>query len=452
MNTREAYRGVLSEPDPRSLIAASGASQLGDWLYNAALLGYIYAATGSAAWVGAATVCRLLPYVLFGPIGGVIADRRDKRRVLLAGDGLRCVIMLGLAGVVQFDGHVAVVIVLTSLASVAGTAERPAAMALLPRLVGESRLGPANALLHTVQDLGVVVGPAIGAVLLAVAPASVAFVVNAGTFAVSAFLISMMRPHQPPAASHAEPGFAAHLGEGLRTMLSTAFVVPLFVVVAMVELTYGAQTVQLVVYAEQRLGLGSEGYGYLLAAAGVGGVLSAGLNARLAAGVRVSWVVVGAGGLFCATQIAYAGLDGVVLAVIVTVMGGVGLVACEVVAETALARIVPPEVLGRVMGVFDAASVAAMVLGAVLGSVLIGVGSIRSSLLILGVGAFAVTAACLAALRGLDTLSRQRSEVLASRIGVIGALADRRRGASASWSSVWRLRRSCARCRPVSTW
>ena len=61
-------------------------------------------------------------------------------------------------------------IALTALASAAGTAERPAAMALLPRLVGESRLGPANALLHTVQDLGVVVGPAIGAVLLVVAP------------------------------------------------------------------------------------------------------------------------------------------------------------------------------------------------------------------------------------------------------------------------------------------
>jgi hypothetical protein len=67
-------------------------------------------------------------------------------------------------------------------------------MALLQRLVGETRLGPANALLHTVQDLGVLIGPAIGAILLAAALAWVAFAANGATFAVSALLISTMRP------------------------------------------------------------------------------------------------------------------------------------------------------------------------------------------------------------------------------------------------------------------
>ena len=86
-----------------------------------------------------------------------------------------------------------VVIALTALSSVAGAAERPAAMALLPRLVGEARLGPANALLHTVQELGVVVGPAIGAILLTVAATWVAFAVNALTFVVSALLVARLR-------------------------------------------------------------------------------------------------------------------------------------------------------------------------------------------------------------------------------------------------------------------
>src|SRR5919107_3488696 len=159
------YREILRVRDARALIAASGISQIGGWLYNAALLGYVYAATGSAAWVGAATIVRLLPYVLLMPVGGMLADRYDKRTVLLAGDGVRCLLMLALAGVVAADGPVALVIALTGLSTAAGSAERPASMALLPRLVGESRLGPANALLHTVQEAGVVVGPAIGAVL-----------------------------------------------------------------------------------------------------------------------------------------------------------------------------------------------------------------------------------------------------------------------------------------------
>lgn len=69
------YRDVIAVPGARALIGASAASEIGNWLYNAALLGYVYSATHSAAWVGAATVCRLLPLVLLGPFGGIIADR-----------------------------------------------------------------------------------------------------------------------------------------------------------------------------------------------------------------------------------------------------------------------------------------------------------------------------------------------------------------------------------------
>src|ERR671931_2612556 len=100
MGGTEPYRGVLAIRDARALIAASAASQIGDWLYNAALLGYVYAATGSAAWVGAATICRLLPYVLLGPIGGAIADRYPRRTVLLAGDALRILLMAAIAATV----------------------------------------------------------------------------------------------------------------------------------------------------------------------------------------------------------------------------------------------------------------------------------------------------------------------------------------------------------------
>jgi MFS family permease len=422
MGGRAGYRGVLEIKDARALIGASAASQMGDWLYNAALLGYVYTATGSAGWVAAATICRLLPYVLLGPIGGTVADRFDRRSVLLAGDVMRLVLMLVLAAVVAGDGSVALVIALTALASAAGVAEKPAAMALLPRLVGEARLGPANALLHTVQDLGVVLGPAIGAVILAVAPAAVAFVVNAGTFAVSAVLISTMRRRGVPNRPRRDQGAIGQTAHGFRTARSTPFVVPLIVVVAMVEFTYGAQTVQLVLYAERTLDLGAGGYGVLLAAAGAGGLLSALVNGRLASSTKVSLIAVAAAALVCVTQLGYAGIEEVVLACAVTVVGGAGMVASEVVAETALARIVPADVLGRVMGVFDASTVAAMVTGAVVAPVVIAATTLRASFLVLGAGSLAVTLVCLAGLRGLDAISRQRAETLASRVAVIESL------------------------------
>ena len=168
------------------------------------------------------------------------------------------------------------VLALTALASAAGTAERPAAMALLPRVVGVARLGPANALLHTVQDLGVVVGPGDrgrapgrGAERGRV-PRQRAHLRRVG----GARSRRCAAASSPPARREDESaGF--HFLQGLRTARATPFVVPLLIVIGMAELTYGAQTVQLVVYAAQRLDLGAAGYGYLLAAGGVGGVLSA---------------------------------------------------------------------------------------------------------------------------------------------------------------------------------
>jgi len=342
--------------------------------------------------------------------------------VLIAGDLARGVLMVGLAAVVESDGPVALLLVLTALASSAGTAERPAAMALLPRIVGEARLGPANALLHTVQDLGVVVGPAIGAVLLAVAPNSVAFLVNALTFAASATLLWTVRRPVVKASARAVESARLHLLQGLRTVRATPFVVPLLIVIGMAELTYGAQTVQLVVYAAHRLDLGAAGYGYLLAAGGAGGLLSAAVNPRLTTSNHISGIVVGSGALYCATQLAYARVSELVLALAITLIGGAGFVACEVVAETTLARVAPAESLGRLMGVVEAVAVGAMVAGALLASLLLASTSLGKSFTILGGVTLLATLGCLGWLRGLDALSRRRAEALAARVAVVERL------------------------------
>jgi MFS family permease len=340
--------------------------------------------------------------------------------VLLVGDLLRLALMLVLAGVVAADGPIAVVIGLAALSSAAGSAERPAALALMPRLVGEARLGHANALLHTVQDLAVVVGPAIGAGLLAVTSAQAAFLANAGTFAISALLISTLRRRQVVTAP--VHGAAASVLAGLRTARITPFVIPLFLLVAMVEFTYGAQTVQLVVYAERSLGLGTGGYGLLLAASGAGGLLSALFNGQLATSTRLTLVAVGAAVLACATQLVYGASDLLALALIVTAAGGAGLVCCEVVSETVLARVTPAETLGRVAGLFDACSIGAMVGGAILASALINGTSLDSSFWILGAATVVVALTCTLGLRGLDQASRKRSEALASRLSLLERL------------------------------
>jgi MFS family permease len=417
---QSVYREVLAIRSARSLIGASAASQLGNWLYNAALLGYVYSVTHSAAWVGAATIGRLLPYVLLGPVGGAIADRYPRRTVLLVGNLIALALMLILAVVVASDGPVVVVIAFAALASVAGCAERPAALALLPRLVGETRLGAANGLLHSAQDLGVVIGPAIGAILLAVGPPWVAFLANGVTFAVSAFLISTMPPDATPSSDRA--GAASQLTSGLRAVRGTPFAVWLIVVVAVVEFTYGAQTVQLVIYAKHSLDLGDGGYGILLTAAGVGGLVSAFVNGRLSTSQRVTLIVILTATLACGTQLAYAGTTSLTIALAVAVIGTAGAVSCEVVGETVLARIAPREALGRLVGIFDAACAAAVIVGAILAPVLITSTSLRDSLLVLGGIGLLLTLLCEVGLRGLDALSADRSAALASRVKVLEGL------------------------------
>ena len=252
------------------------------------------------------------------------------------------------------------------------------------------------------------------------APAWVAFAANGVTFAVSALLISTMRPDTAPAGGRASG--VAQLAGGLRMVRTTAFAPWLIVIVAMVEFTYGAQTVQLVVYARQSLGLGSGGYGVLLTAAGVGGLVSAVVNGRLSTSRRVSLIVIVTGSLACATQLAYAGVQVLAIALTVTAIGTASLVSCEVVGETALARIVPREALGRVIGIFNAVSVAAMIAGAILAPVLVAATSLRASLLILGAAALAITLLCRLGLRGFDVLNARRADALASRVKVLQGL------------------------------
>ena len=87
-------RASLRYPAFRWLLSGLAVSQTGDWLYNLALVTMVYEGTHSAMWVGITTAARVVPLVALGPLGGVIADRFDRRRLMAACDGIRLVLML----------------------------------------------------------------------------------------------------------------------------------------------------------------------------------------------------------------------------------------------------------------------------------------------------------------------------------------------------------------------
>jgi MFS family permease len=162
---RKRLWSPLRYRDVRLLIAGLAISQIGDWLYNVALIVFVLEKTGSGAWVAAASVARLLPYVLFGTIGGMIADRRPRKRTMISSDLIRAVVMFALGVVVASDGSPLVAIVLAGVGTTFSVAYSPAVSAAIPMLVSEDDLSAVNTLSTTVSNVSYALGPAIGGVL-----------------------------------------------------------------------------------------------------------------------------------------------------------------------------------------------------------------------------------------------------------------------------------------------
>src|SRR5207244_3352314 len=140
------------------------------------------------------------------------------------------------------------------------------------------------------------------------------------------------------------PSALAQFIDGMRAVRSTPYVPILTFLTFVGAFTYGAQTVQLVVYVQQRLHLQADGYGYLLAALGAGGVLGATVSNRLASRRRITLPLMVAALVFVGSQLAYAGITVTGVAVAIGVLSGLGMVVSDVVSETAISRTASNEV------------------------------------------------------------------------------------------------------------
>jgi MFS family permease len=379
------------------LLAALGASQLGDWLYNLALLACVQERTHSTAWLGMTTAARIGPMVLGGPLGGLLADRVDRRRLMIAADAVRAGLM-GLLLVVAATGMPVILVPLVAAAvTLAGTPYPSCVAALTPRLVPERELVAANAARGTITPLCVAAGPVIGALLLALGPPVVAFAIDALTFVVSGALVASI-PHSVelagPRAARAATGPRAALSElraGARALLAAPEVGRMVSADVAGSFVYGAQTVLLLLVAK-RLGLHADGYGYLLAAQGLGGILGATAAGRLGrAAARRSTL---AGGLvMVALPLPLLALTGsIAVAVILGVVAGAGALLVEVVVDARLQQTLDDGRLGCAYGFAFAASVGGIAAGALIAPVLVALLGVGAALAVIG-GAVLVLAA-----------------------------------------------------------
>ncbi len=363
--SRRGIRRALDVRDYRLLLAASTASQTGDWLYNVALVAWAYEVTRSAGWVAVITIVRLAPYPVFGPLGGLLADTFDRRRVLIVSDVLRGGLVAALAVVAASDGPVGLAVALAGAAAVAGTAYRSAVVGMLPDIVGERSLAAANALESMVESVTVVVGPMVGVALLVAGSPALAFAVNAVTFFASAIGAVAMRTRSRGSAADqaADAHWIGRLGRGFHELASArdARVVAAFLLGT--SFVYGAQSVMLVLIASEHLRAGPDGVGVLYAALGVGGLLGAVGVTPLARSPRVGAAMLVALAVNAVPMAAVVGTRDAASAFALVLVSGIGMVVVSVLSLTQLQRSLPGSVLGRVWGALDALTVLVMIVG-----------------------------------------------------------------------------------------
>jgi hypothetical protein len=384
-------------------------------------MAWILERTGSATWLGAATVIRFLPALLLGPYGGVVAERFEQIRLMVVLDLVSAIVMIAMAAEVASNGPVIAVILTTAVGSSLGTAYQPAAAAMTPRLVSERDLGAANALRNTLESVIVIAGPGLGALLLLTGSPALAIGVNAASFIVSAFVLSRVKARSEPVdvTEGGEAGPFAQMLVGLRAVTRdrTAAVLVAYSVIA--TAVFGADTVQFVVVGDRVLDIGGKGFGLLMAGLGVGGILAAPLAVRLERATALGPVILVGMACYCLPTLLFLVTSAPAAGFVLEIVRGAGTLVVDVLAITALQRSLPQAVLARVFGAFGSMLTAAVILGALIMPALIGGPGLTASLWVAGAGVPALCLLGVPALRTMDARAAERRAALATRVAAL---------------------------------
>jgi predicted MFS family arabinose efflux permease len=418
------YRSALRHRDLRLLFGGLVISATGSWAYNVALLAYVYDRTHSLGWVGAAGLGRFLPALLFSAYGGVVAERFERVRLMVSSDLLCLAFQAAMAIVATSKGPVGLAIAFAALTSIANIAYNPAVAAMIPQVAGEDDLAAANALNSTIENLVVITGPAIGAGLLALGDPSTVFAINAASFGLSALVVSRMRARSRPVdvTEEGEAGPLQQMLVGLRTIMELPAARVPVALCALVSFVYGTDTVLFIGASTERLGTGPEGFGYLLAGLGIGGVLMATAVDRLAASRRLAVVITAGGLVYCLPTALLTVIHSPVLAFALQVVRGAGTLVVDVLAVIALQRAVAPDRVARVFGVFFAIVLSAISLGTVITPPIIRALGLNGALLTMALVPAFLGLLGYPALAALDHAAAARLAALEPRIGVLARL------------------------------
>ena len=362
MSVLGAYRRLLRNGPLVRLLGGEFVSSIGDWLYLVALLVLVYQASSDPVLLGIVGAARVLPYVLLSIPAGIVADRFDRRLILLVTDVARGLIMVCLAVLQASHGPLIAIVALAILATCFSTFFGPTIGSYLPSLVSdESELGPANSAWSSLDNLAFVIGPAIAGLLIAAGGLTAAFLLNAVSFGVIAVVLWRLpvaagEAGQTGPVAEADPDSPTAKPATEQPKLPAAFRMPIrpLAGLALIDVASGFAIggigILTVVLATNQLGAGEDGTGYLNAAIGVGGLLGAIGSGLIVIRSRLSVPLV-VGIVAFALGLVGLGLSrSLSVAFVMLAIASAGSLLVEVISTTLLQRIVPAGARGRAIG------------------------------------------------------------------------------------------------------
>jgi MFS family permease len=360
-----ALRASVRNPDVRRVELAWGAAIASEWAHFVALGVFAYE-TGGASAVGIAGLVRLLPAAVLAPFAASLGDRFRRERFLLATTLVGSAALAGSAAAFFADAEL-LVYAFAALLGLSTTLIRPTLQALLPSLARTpEELIASNGATSTIESLGTLIGPLAAGVLVALADAGLVFAAGAGALLVAAMLLSRV-------TVEGRTGLVAAAGEGsVRRVLAAGFRViaeaprARLVVGLIVAQTFvrGCLNVLIVVGAYQVLDAGGEAVGYMTAAIGVGGLVGA-IGAMTLGGRRLA-VPFGLALVAWGLPIMFIGpWPELAAAVLLLAVVGAANSVEDVAVFTLLQRLVPDEVLTRVLGVVWSLAMGGVALGSI---------------------------------------------------------------------------------------
>ncbi|MGE0248909.1 MAG: MFS transporter [Thermoleophilia bacterium] len=391
---------ALHTPNYRRYFTGQAISLVGTWMQTIAQSWLVLELTGSGTALGAVAAAQFLPILLLAPYGGLLADRLDKRRLLLATQSALGAIALTL-GILVVTGVVQVwmVVLMAVLLGTVTACDNPARQAFAQEMVGQDVLRNAVTLNSVLMNAARAVGPAVAGVTIAAVGTGICFLINAASFvAVLVAIGGMDRAalHPSPPAPR-EPG---QVREGLAYVRRTPeLLVPLMMLALVGTLAYEFSVV-LPLLATGPLDGGAETYGVLTSAMGAGAIVGGLVVAsRGRTGLRPLSV---AAALFGAALLATAASPTLPVAVVALALTGAASVSFLATGNTTLQLTSAPRFRGRVMALWTLAFLGSTPLGGPLVGVVSDHLSPRAGLALGGLACLVAAAIGLAALARRD--------------------------------------------------